>query len=254
MRIHRMVYRRLVPRRMQKKIHSRLIDRPRTRMIMDMFGITDSEWSIWSKEYSGTMEMLEKKKRKFKDSKDAGSIHWRQGLHLYCLIRKLRPDDMVETGVASGYSSSIILQALSMNGNGTLHSIDYQPDNEKSKVMPKVDDVGWMVPKTLRKRWDLVIGDSKKELPLLLKRLGSNHRKAMMHDALHPCIDMFMHDSLHTYGHMYFEYETAWKHMKKHGVLLSHDIMQNSAFEDFGKSKGAKRLLIDRNFGLMVKA
>ena len=43
---------------------------------------------------------------------------------LYALCRKLKPDVVVETGVASGVSSSYILCALHENEHGQLYSID----------------------------------------------------------------------------------------------------------------------------------
>src|SRR5690349_11159751 len=44
------------------------------------------------------------------------------GLTLYGLARLLQPAVAVETGVADGRSSFIILSALERNGHGTLHS------------------------------------------------------------------------------------------------------------------------------------
>jgi hypothetical protein len=34
---------------------------------------------------------------------------------------------------------------------------------------------------------------------------------------------------------MYWEYKTAWEYIPKGGLLLSHDIHQNSAFREFAK-------------------
>ena len=38
-------------------------------------------------------------------------------------------------------------------------------------------------------------------------------------------IDIFFHDSLHTYDHMMFEYLTSWDYLKEGGVLFSDDIV-----------------------------
>lgn len=75
----------------------------------------------------------------------------------------------------------------------------------------------------MRKRWRLVLGDSRKELPRLLDELKE--------------IDIFCHDSLHTYDHMLFEYQLAWRYLRHGGVLLSDDVQENSAFRDFCDSK-----------------
>ena len=60
------------------------------------------------------------------------------GVVLYAVCRRQNPDIVVETGVASGVSSSYILCALEKNGHGELYSID----------MPwwQQDQSGWMIP------------------------------------------------------------------------------------------------------------
>ena len=55
--------------------------------------------------------------------------------------------------------------------------------------------VGWLVPENLQKRWILRLGYAREVLPQLKKEMDS--------------IDIFLHDSLHTYEHMTFEYEFA---------------------------------------------
>ena len=43
---------------------------------------------------------------------------------IYLLVRSLKPETVVETGVCYGASSAYILQALKDNGRGVLYSID----------------------------------------------------------------------------------------------------------------------------------
>ena len=43
---------------------------------------------------------------------------------LYALVRTLKPNTILETGVANGHSSYFILSALRANGGGLLHSVD----------------------------------------------------------------------------------------------------------------------------------
>ena len=122
---------------------------------------------------------------------------------IYLVVRSLKPEVVVETGVCYGVSSAYILQALRENRRGELYSIDLgnTPDE------PPND---FFIPRNLRDRWHLIIGDSKQELPQLLARLGQ--------------IDLFHHDSLHTYEHMMWEYNTALPHLHPHGTLSSHDV------------------------------
>ena len=44
---------------------------------------------------------------------------------------------------------------------------------------------------------------------------------------------MFIHDSEHSYKMMMYEYSTAWKYLKKDGILGSDDINHSNAFEEF---------------------
>lgn len=143
----------------------------------------------------------------------------RELLSLYILMRLLKPDRIIETGVASGASSAYLLCALRDNKKGKLFSIDLPPDN-----LPAGKTVGWIVPKHLRDYWSLHIGDSKGLLKPLLEEIGE--------------IDCFVHDSLHTYGHMMWEFRTAWEYIRPNGLFLSHDVGANEAFFDFMKEKG----------------
>lgn len=53
-------------------------------------------------------------------------------------------------------------------------------------------------------------------------------------------IDVFIHDSLHTYDHMLFESRVSWPFINVGGLLISDDIEANSAFNDFAKELRAK--------------
>lgn len=123
---------------------------------------------------------------------------------LYVLVRAARPRVVVETGVLYGGSSAHILAALAANGRGELHSIDLgcAPDE------PPHD---FLVPPDFATRWNYIVGDAREELPRLVDRLGA--------------IDLFHHDSLHTYEHMTWEYETAARHLSPGGVISSHDVL-----------------------------
>jgi hypothetical protein len=122
---------------------------------------------------------------------------------LYCLVRAMRPETVVETGVCYGASSSYILQALAANDTGKLYSIDLGNG-------PGEPPSDYFVPSALRTRWELRIGDSRELLPVLLRDLGG--------------VDLFHHDSLHTYEHMTWEYETAFPWIVRGGILSSHDV------------------------------
>ncbi len=137
---------------------------------------------------------------------------------LYLLTRLLKPSLILETGVASGASSAYILQALNDNEKGELYSIDLPPDN-----LPPGETSGWLVPEYLRSRWKLHIGNSKDLLKPILSEIEE--------------IDCFIHDSLHTYDHMMWEFKTVWNYLRNGGLFLSHDVGANEAFFDFMNSE-----------------
>jgi predicted O-methyltransferase YrrM len=127
---------------------------------------------------------------------------------LYLLVRAARPRVVVDTGVLYGASSAHILAALARNGTGRLYSIDIGRD-------PREPPHEFFVPTDLQPQWELIIGDSRRELPRLLSRF--------------PAIDMFHHDSLHTFEHMTWEFETAFPRLSPAGVLSSDDVLNPSS-------------------------
>jgi len=153
----------------------------------------------------------------YKDGYALQMIHTELSV-LYIVVRLLQPQCIIETGVSAGVSSAYILRALEDNRKGHLYSIDLPPD---SLLSGKTS--GWIVQQYLRHRWTLKIGDSKAVLKPLLDDVGE--------------IDCFIHDSLHTYEHMTWEFRTAWEHLRSGGLLLSHDVGGNEAFFDLMQEK-----------------
>jgi hypothetical protein len=144
---------------------------------------------------------------------------------IYVICRLTQPEIVIETGVCAGFSSVFILYALKKNNAGHLYSIDLpnQPGQEISNGKP----VGWLVPEELKERWELILGASNEKLFPLLTKLGK--------------IDIFYHDSEHSYNNMWFEFNSAWESLKSGGLLLSDDITENKAFADFCRIKNCRR-------------
>lgn len=122
---------------------------------------------------------------------------------MYVLVRAAKPQTLVETGVLYGAISGHILAALAQNGQGQLYSIELG----REETEPPHD---FFIPEDLQIRWQLILGDSRDELPRLVNRL--------------PSIDLFHHDSLHTFDHMTWEFESVFPHLAPDGVLSSHDV------------------------------
>jgi Methyltransferase domain len=133
----------------------------------------------------------------------------------WCLVRHIRPERIVETGVARGITTRVLLEALERNRRGRLWSIDLPPLLERRLA----DEVGIAVPPRLRERWTLLRGSSRRELPGLMAELGR--------------IDLFLHDSMHTARNVGFELDHAWPALRAGGVALIDDVEKNVAVRDF---------------------
>jgi predicted O-methyltransferase YrrM len=130
----------------------------------------------------------------------------------YAACRALEPEVVVETGVAYGVTSAFVLEALRANGRGTLHSVDLPPLGAGAGRL-----VGAAIPDELRSRWRLHRGMSGRLLPALVKSLGS--------------VDIFMHDSLHTYRNMKQELDAVTPRLARPSLVIADDVDGNAAFD-----------------------
>ena len=119
---------------------------------------------------------------------------------LYFLVRSLKPNVVVETGVCYGVSSAYILEALRQNGHGNLYSIDLGNAEDE----PPND---FLVPLNVRDRWQLIVGDCKEELPRLLRATRANRFVPSRQLAYLRSHDVGV--------------RTAFPHLGEHGVLSS---------------------------------
>jgi len=155
----------------------------------------------------------------------------------WCLVRHLRPQRVIETGVGRGLTSRMVLQAMERNGRGHLWSIDKPPP-----LAPSLQrQIGAAVPFELRANWTYIRGSSRQRLARLVGQLKG--------------IDLFIHDSAHTRHNVVFELETAWPMLHPGGAALVDDIDLSRGFERFvdthhdeaqsliGVSDDAERLL-----------
>jgi predicted O-methyltransferase YrrM len=81
-----------------------------------------------------------------------------------------------------------------------------------------------MVPDIYRDRFHVQTGDAKVLLPPLIDSLDS--------------IDLFFHDSDHTYDHMMFEFDQAMRKLSPSGLIIADDIAWNSSLWDFAEARG----------------
>lgn len=145
----------------------------------------------------------------------------------WCLTRHCRPLTVVETGVARGVTTRVILEALEANGTGRLFSIDLPPPLDQGRL---AEETGAAVTDSLKAHWTLIQGSSRRRLPGLLRELGT--------------IDLFVHDSRHTRRNISFELEQAWGAVRLHGFLLADDIHGNTGFQDSVQAFGGPPAIV----------
>jgi len=163
------------------------------------------------------------------------------GRAVWCTTRHAHPEVVVETGVAHGITSRIVLEALGQNGDGHLWSIDlpHPLDNRLHK------ETGAAVTDACRGRWSYLEGSSRQRLPALTAKVGR--------------VNMFIHDSLHTAKNTFFEMEQVSSVMPSGAVMLVDDIGSHDGFVTFARKHPEFRTIIcpsaDRLgiFGIAVK-
>lgn len=136
---------------------------------------------------------------------------------IYYIVRLLRPKLVMETGVANGHGSVLILNALRQNEGGRLISVDVYPH------------AGALVDPDEAERWDLRLMDG--------VRLDKQFQKIV---AGVPTVDVFLHDSDHEYVWMKREFEWAREGVRPGGVILSDDVNHNLAFLELCEGIGRR--------------
>ncbi len=169
---------------------------------------------------------------------DGGRPHYAQfraPFELYALVRLLRPDHIVETGVSSGVSSAHFLLGVRRNHHGTVHSIDLPllqrgprfSARESPVAIPPGRSSGWAIPASLKVGWDLRIGQSEALLPGLVDEIDS--------------VGIFLHDSRHTPAHLTFELTTVRPKLTPGAIVLADNtVWTGAAFPRFARSIGAR--------------
>lgn len=132
---------------------------------------------------------------------------------LYGLTRWLRPTVIVESGGYIGMSSAFILRALADEKLATakLYSVELSQEC----------DQGVLIPDELRSASAGFV-PMRGKVEDFLKR-----------NELPSSIDMFLHDSSHSYWHMLWEFRQFWPRLRDGGLLVSHDVQMNAAFPEF---------------------
>ena len=132
---------------------------------------------------------------------------------LYGLTRWLRPEAVVESGGYVGMSSAFILKALSDEKLATakLYSIELSHQCDQGALIP----------------------DELRSVASGFVPMRGKVEDFLEGDQLPSPIDMFLHDSSHSYRHMLWEFRQFWPRLRDGGLLVSHDVQMNAAFPEF---------------------
>jgi predicted O-methyltransferase YrrM len=157
---------------------------------------------------------------------------------LYDLVAAWRPDRVLETGVALGWSSLAILLAFASLDHGELVSIDMPYPGMNNDAF-----VGIAVPPDLRERWSLFRRPDRDVLKSTLRRFGP--------------IDLAHYDSDKSRPGREFAYPLLWSALRPGGILVSDDIADNSVFHEFAAHVERAPIVIrkdvDNCLGILVK-
>lgn len=162
---------------------------------------------------------------------------------LYNLIRNTKPKIVIETGVLHGLTSSWILKALHDNMQGKLISIDlprrdwnlYFPDTDfgpgsESELELGNEEPGWIIPESLKNRWEVHYKPSHIALPDIL--------------ASNIDVDLFIHDSDHSYEVMKFECELIRNKFPGASIIID-DYNLNSYWKEIRDKKSCEIFDVD---------
>ena len=136
---------------------------------------------------------------------------------LYFLIRKFKFRNIVETGVAAGWTSLAILRAIKKNGKGFLYSSDFPYFRLKNPEKY----IGYLAKNDNNEdNWFLDIRGDDVALPEIVKRLDDN-------------IDLFHYDSDKSYSGRVNALKILDSKINSKTIVIFDDIQNNLHFKDF---------------------
>jgi len=163
----------------------------------------------WIQEVQDNKKLTEQLTRRLSSNPRRGICakepHWARRLGWYALVRAMQPDHVVETGTQLGLGSCAIAAALLENGHGRLTTIDIDPE------------AGYLIEEPWGSVIDRHIGSS-------IDVLGG------LRD-----VDMFLHDSLHTYDYEIRELTAVEPNLSAGAIVLSDNAHDSTALSDWAE-------------------
>jgi len=139
---------------------------------------------------------------------------------LYFIVRVIKAEVAVETGVALGYSTAAILSAMAANGCGHLYSSDFPAFRHRDPE----HHVGRLVDDNLRDRWTLDLRGDRKALERIVQMVDR--------------IDLFHYDSDKTYRARESAARRVEPLLAPDSVVIMDDIQDNLFFRDHFEARG----------------
>lgn len=173
------------------------------------------------------------------------------GKTLYVITRLVKPETILEIGVANGMSTAFVLGALDEEGvppeSVTIHAIDrpqfaYQIQERRGRfglegrggLIPDNKEAGWLASKMIRQKYNyqLHIGD-------FTEILGD-------FSEIFDSLDLAIYDASKDPEEMKFAYQFLLTKLQRNGVLVSDDVLVNDIFEAMMEGqRGRSRIVND---------
>lgn len=144
---------------------------------------------------------------------------------LYFLVRLKKPNTIIETGVAAGFSSLSILKAIEFNKKGKLYSSDFP----YFRLKEPEKYIGALVDRDIYKNWELEIEGDSVNIPRFLNSIEK--------------IDLFHYDSDKSYGGKIKTFELVRPKLSINSVVIFDDIQDDNFF---------KNLVIKNNYEFKI--
>jgi len=174
----------------------------------------NKNYKIWQKTKSDVQSIINKislrNNRKYNLIETSGSLTL-----IYFLILLKKPNNIIETGVAYGFSTEIILNAINKNKCGHLFSSDLP----YYKIKNSTRNIGIAVSKKLKKNWTLNIKGDEIAISKFLEKINK--------------IDFFHYDSDKSYSGRKKITQLILKKLNNKSTFVMDDIQDNTFFRDF---------------------
>jgi len=178
--------------------------------VASCLGRPPAEIAAYMREIEADDELDDALRRRLAGRRDRNPIPlFGRRLGWYCFARAAKPRLAVETGTADGLGTALLARALELNAAegapGELLSFDIDARS------------GWLLSTRAREGVHLIVGDARETLPRALE--GRQ-------------IDLFVHDSDHSYQHERWELDFAVDHGATSLVLISDNAHATPALRE----------------------